>query len=66
MSAHSVVLDVATALAPPRRCAACGAADLRPLSDESTVAFHCPACGTSWTFELGTLVRAPVIEPAGP
>jgi len=57
MAQHSVSLDVASALAPPRICAACGS-NLHPISDAEGVSFTCLHCQRGWVLELGVLVPA--------
>jgi hypothetical protein len=56
---YSVSLDVDTALAPPRTCLACGAPQLRAVTDQGEVSFVCRGCLRSWGYELGRLVPLP-------
>lgn len=53
---HSVQLDVAAALAPPRTCPDCGSGRLVAVCTGDVVAFECGACRTTWLPELGSLV----------
>ena len=61
---HSIDLDLASALAPPRRCPACDSQDLLPVCDEQGVVFLCDSCSRTWVSELGTLAAADVVRPA--
>ncbi|WP_148616510.1 hypothetical protein [Nocardioides rubriscoriae] len=57
MTQHTVVLDLAAALATPHRCSACGSTDLSTLTEtHRDVLFTCPRCRLAWRFELGDLV----------
>ena len=71
MSMHSISLDVASALAPPRTCPGCGSRELSPRSDEYGVTFSCRHCERTWTLDFGSLVpvgpeRCPACGENGP
>ena len=55
MTLHSVSLDLAGALAPPRSCPCCGA-DVAVRALDEGVHFDCQHCACSWTLELGRLL----------
>lgn len=63
MTSHELSLDLASALAVPRRCTACPTGRLNPVVVEGVVVFRCDACSRRWVWELGTLV--PVHEAPG-
>jgi hypothetical protein len=63
---YSIDLDVASALATPRTCPACGAGDLSTIPGADGVSFRCPRCGGSWAPEMGTLVPVEPVEPLEP
>lgn len=58
MTSHELSLDFASALAAPRRCAACETGELHPVVRDGAVVFRCHVCGRHWAWELGTLVPA--------
>lgn len=60
MSVYSTSLDLASALAAPRACPACGSEELLPVSDEYGVRFTCLSCQRCWSLELG------LMAPVGP
>ena len=56
MPPHELSLDLASALAAPRRCSACTTGRLHPVVRDGVVVFLCHACRRLWVWELGTLV----------
>ena len=67
MTSHELSLDLASALATPRRCPACTTGRLHPVVRDGAVAFLCHACRSLWVWELGTLAPADEApEDAGP
>lgn len=63
MTSHELSLDLASALAAPRRCSACATGRLHPVVRDGAVVFLCHACRRVWAWELGMLV--PVDEAHG-
>jgi hypothetical protein len=63
MTSHELSLDLASALAAPRRCADCASERLHPLVRDGAVVFLCDDCRRVWAWELGMLV--PVDEASG-
>jgi hypothetical protein len=60
MERHSASLDLASALAAPGSCPACGSGQLRSGSDDQGVTFTCLSCQRCWSLELG------LMAPVGP
>ncbi|MEP9365069.1 hypothetical protein ABLE68_19045 [Nocardioides sp. CN2-186] len=63
MKLQSLDIDIASTLASPRTCPACGSYRLRPVSGEDDVVFTCVNCLESWAFELGSLVACSLAGP---
>lgn len=68
-------LDLAAALAAPRRCPRCASDRLAPVARDGVVTFRCQECRRTWACVLGILVRrteriatdaAGADSPAGP
>lgn len=55
MDLHSTSLDVASALAAPGSCPACGS-EMLPASDDYGVTFTCLSCQRCWSLELGLML----------
>ena len=57
MRVHAVCLDAGSALAPPSRCAGCGAEGLTAVTGSERTSFSCGSCGLCWQVELGWVHR---------
>ena len=57
MRVYAVCLDAGSALAPPSRCAGCGAQGLTAVTDGERTSFSCRSCGLCWQVELGWVHR---------
>ena len=57
MRVYAVCLDAGSALAPPSRCAGCGAEGLTAVTDSERTSFSCGSCGLCWQVELGWVHR---------
>lgn len=54
---YRVSLDLATVLAAPETCPACGAQGLRPVPTGDQVRYRCGRCGRTFAVEFGRVVR---------
>jgi len=60
MRVYAVCRDAGSVLAPPSRCAGCGAEGLTAVTDSERTSFSCESCGLCWRAEFGSVHRVDV------